>query len=228
MIRSGTTLLDQILSRHQAIKSAGECEYWTSRGVSTTIALMDGSLPKGRLRQLGEEYVQNLRRAGGDAPKIVDKMPPNFEHLGLIHCALPNAKILLIRRNPLDTALSIYMTHFGLGPPYAYNKGNIVSHYRHYLNTMEHWRASLPTGTMFELDYEDLVLNSEPVVRNVLEFLGLDWDSSCLEQGSGDSAIQTPSRWQARQPIYKSSVERWKRYEPWLGELLSLRNASGS
>ena len=216
MIRSGTTLLDQIVSSHREVASAGELRFWITEADRQVRGENRGP------RTIAKEYLQLLQEAGGKARHETDKMPLNYAYLGLIHSVLPNAKILHIRRNPLDTCLSIYSTHLGLGPRFAYDKGNIVFNYREYLRLLEHWRTALPEGTMFELDYEQLVSDPEPVTRKAIEFCGLDWDPECLSHQRSASAIHTPSRWQARQPMYRTSVDKWKAYEPYLGEFAAL------
>lgn len=227
MIRSGTTLLDQILSSHPQIATAGEQPFWKLEGGRlTTRWNLLGEIRPGEISEIRESYLEVLRNFAGDSPRITDKMPLNYEFLGLIHGAFPKAKILHIRRNPVDTCLSIYMTHFGGGPNFAYKQENIVCHYREYLSLMEHWRAVLPEESFFELDYEELVADKERVTREAIDFCGLPWDDACLRHDENPSAVSTPSRWQARQPIYNSSVERWRRYEPWLGALLDLKNVS--
>jgi hypothetical protein len=151
-------------------------------------------------------------------------MPINFRHLGLIRIAFPEARILHIRRDPLDTCLSIYMTYFAGGPTFAYNRTNIVAYYRAYLGLMEHWRSVLPSSHFHELRYEDLVSDPEATARAAIEFCGLPWEEACLRFHQSSRVVGTPSRWQARQPVYKSSVGRWRNYEPWLAEFLALSN----
>jgi hypothetical protein len=165
-----------------------------------------------------------LEAEAGDARHVTDKMPVNYRHLGLVHLAFPQAKILHIRRNPLDTCLSIYMTFLHGESNFAYNRENIVAFYRSYLRVMEHWRSVLPTNRFFELDYEDLVARPEAVTRQILDFCGLPWNDACLSPNVGRGPVATPSRWQVRQPIYTDSIARWRRYEPWLGALNGLLN----
>lgn len=210
MIRSGTTLLEQMLSAHSEIGAAGELRFWmeaAQRPITGDVAL---------------RYLEELERAAPDGPRVTDKMPLNFNHLGLVHAACPNAKILHLRRNPVDTCLSIWTTYFGSGPSFAYCKEHIVAYYRHYLATMEHWRSVLSSENLFELDYETLVASPEETMRTVLAFLNLPWEEACLHPEGNRSSINTPSRWQARQPVHGASVERWRRVEPWLGAFSEL------
>jgi tetratricopeptide (TPR) repeat protein len=220
MIRSGTTLLDQILSSHRSVKSAGELQFWTEE--TTRLAFGE---PEGRPDDLGglaDEYLCYIELLAGRSERITDKMPLNFAYAGVIHRALPDARFIHIRRHPVDTCLSIYTTYFGLGPRFAYSKANIVAYYREYLRTMDYWRERLPSDRLLEIDYEELIADPESVIPRAVEFCGLAWDDACLHHDLNTSAINTPSRWQARQPIYRTSLERWRRYEPWLGEFAEL------
>ena len=221
MIRSGTTLLDQILSSHPDAGSAGELMFWTIEA-DRHLAAGAPALVESERSRLAAAYRQLLRSKAGDQPRSIDKMPLNYAHLGLIHEVCPGAKILHIRRDPLDTCVSIYTNHFGLGPIFAYSKANIAFNYREYLRLMDHWRQTIPPTTLYELDYEDLVSGSEGKIKDVLAFLGLPWNDACLRHTANRGAVRTPSRWQARQEIYNTSIGRWRHYEPWLGEL---RNA---
>ena len=224
MIRSGTTLLDQIVSSHPAVASGGELRFWIEEGRRLAVQSAVPSDPQ--LRALAEEYVTYAQLLAGSAERITDKMPLNFAYAGLIHQALPNARFLHIRRHPIDIALSIWTTFFGQGPLFAYDKANIVAYYREYERSMAHWRATLPSDRLYELDYEALIADPSSVIPRVIEFLGLPWDDACLHHDQNQSAINTPSRWQARQPIYRTSVERWRRYEPWLSEFKDLEPAT--
>jgi hypothetical protein len=151
-------------------------------------------------------------------------MPTNYHHAGLISMALPNSKLIHLRRNPLDTCLSIYTTFLGPGTQFAYNKRNIIGYYRAYLDIMEHWRKVLPPGQMLEIDYEDLVTDKETVLRRVLDFGGLSWNENVLSHESHAGQVSTPSLYTARQPVNARSVARWRRFEPWLGEFLELKD----
>lgn len=225
MIRSGTTLTDQIVSSHPMVNSAGEQPFWKLDGTRVTHSWHTKGICLTDIQYLAKNYLTVLNAVGGDAPRVTDKQPLNYELLGLIHIVFPKAKIIHIRRNPVDTCLSIYSTHFGGGPNFAYRQQNIVFHYREYLRLMEHWRQVLPANSLFEIDYEELVADKEGVTRQVIAFCGLPWDDACLHHDEKKSSVTTPSRWQARQPVYTSSVQKWRHYEPWLGELLDLKDA---
>lgn len=220
MIRSGTTLLDQIVSSHPSVASGGELRFWIEE---TLRLVVQSTVPTDQeLRSLSHEYMEYARLLAGSEPYITDKMPLNFAYAGVMHLAMPNARFLHIRRHPIDTCLSIYTTYFGQGALFAYDRRNIVEYYRAYLEAMDYWRSVLPADRLLELDYEDLVADPARVVPQVIEFCGLPWDDACLRHDQNQSAINTPSRWQARQPIYRTSLERWRNYEPWLEEFAEL------
>ena len=217
MMRSGTTLAEQILSSHPKVAAAGEQLFWTRnwpRAVSTT-----ASAPG----QLGEEYVQMLRQFGTAALRITDKMPGNYMFAGLIHQELPRARLIHMRRHPIDTCLSIWATPNHMPHEGGHDKGNIAFVYREYLRLMEHWRTLLPNNSFLEVDYEELVEKPEVVSRRMIEFCGLEWDEACLRPEENKRLVATPSAWQVRQPVYGTSVARWKRFEPWLGKFGDLR-----
>lgn len=225
MVRSGTTLLDQIVSSHPVVRSAGETVFWMEESDRLYACWRDAIDPND-LDDLANRYLRHLAEESGDAPRITDKMPLNFLHIGHIHATFPNAKIIHIRRNPIDTCLSIYATHFGGGPHFAYKKEHIVFYYQQYLRLMEHWRRVIPEDRLLELDYEELVNDRRRVVEEVLGFCGLPWAEACMHHEDNAAAITTPSRWQARQPVYSTSVEKWRRFEPWLGAFEQLKSAA--
>jgi tetratricopeptide (TPR) repeat protein len=216
MMRSGTTLVEQILSSHPEIGAAGEQPFWLDNWRSAMTEAQDEVDPDG-IDLIATRYLAMLFGRQPGKSRIVDKMPANYPGLGIIHLALPQAKIIHIRRNPVDTCISIYTTANRSHPEYAHDRDNIATAYRQYLRVMDHWRSALPAGTMLEIDYEDLVADSEPVTRRMIEFCGLQWDDACLRPEQNARVVITPSVWQVRQPIYRSSVERWRRFEPWLG-----------
>ncbi len=225
MIRSGTTLLDQVISSHPEVKSAGEPVFWM-RESDRIRRLRDQELSADQIQDIAQRYLAVLEAVAGTSPRITDKMPLNYAHLGLIHRIFPDAKIIHLRRHPLDTCFSIYTTFLGQGPTFGYNASNIVFNYRLYLKLMSHWRQVLPESQFLEVDYESLIENREVVARQIIEFCELDWSDDCLHHERNESSIRTPSKWQARQPIYSSSIHRWAPYEAWLGELLELRNGT--
>jgi tetratricopeptide (TPR) repeat protein len=227
MIRSGTTLVEQIVSSHPAIGAAGELRFWGEKGVILGDAAA-GALRPAAARGMVEDYCKLLREIAPAASRVTDKMPTNFLMIGLIHLIFPRARIIHCLRDPVDTCLSIYVTPYANSTDFAHDRGSIVFYYEQYARLMAHWRRVLPADRFLEVNYEELVANREPVARQMITFCGLDWDGRCLHHERNDRIIRTPSLWQARQPVYKSSVARWRRYEPWLGEFRKLLPRAGA
>src|SRR6185437_12804981 len=150
-----------------------------------------------------------------------------FAHLGVIHQLFPCAAIVHCRRHPVDTCLSIFSTNFETAFDFAADRSDLAFFYRQYQRLMEHWRTILPANRFIEIDYEALVSDPEPTTRRLIAGCGLEWNNLCLAPHRNQRLIATASLWQARQPIYRTSIERWRRYEPWLGDLLALLPASG-
>ena len=221
MPRSGTTLTERIISSHPVVAGGGELPFWPENGTPWEAERSRG-VSAGPLQRLAQDYLAVLRDIGPDALRVIDKMPPNFIWIGLIHLAFPKARIIHCKRNPIDTCLSIYSTYFTARMDFASDRGDLAFFYRQYGRLMEHWRQVLPPEIYYETVYEDLVADREMRSRELIAFCGLDWDDSCLVPEQNERAVRTASVWQARQPVYKTSVERWRRYEPWLGELREL------
>ncbi len=224
MMRSGTTLVEQILSSHPDVAAGGEQEFWSKRGLECIGSNGEPDLVK--LRVLSREYQKHLVAIDPEALHVTDKMPANYLYLGLIHAAFPNARIVHTRRSPADTAISIYATPNRARIDYAHDKASIVAAYKEYARLMDHWRTVLPADRFMEVRYEDLVDDRGKVTRALAEFLDLPWHDSMLTPESNDRSVVTPSVWQVRQPMYRTSIERWRRFEPWLGpfgELLELQ-----
>ncbi len=221
MPRSGTTLVEQILSSHPLVAAGGEREFWSGRGPDWAHCGVDGLVPAA-IAGLADDYRAELARIAPDATRVTDKMPHNFMWIGLIHLVFPRARIIHCRRHPVDTCLSLYFTFFERKLSFASDRGNLVFEYRQYEKLMKHWRAVLPDDRFLDVDYEALVAERETWTRRLVEFCGLDWDDACLHHERNRGTVKTASLWQARQPIYRNSVARWRRYEPWLGELREL------
>jgi hypothetical protein len=136
--------------------------------------------------------------------------------------ALPGARIIHCRRNPVDTCLSMFFTNFTTGHEYTWDRSDLAFSYHQYERLMEHWRRVLEDDRFIEVQYETLIADREAETRRLIAFCGLDWDEACLTPDRNGRAVSTASLWQARQPVYATSVERWRRYEPWLGELRDL------
>jgi hypothetical protein len=147
-------------------------------------------------------------------------MPLNYSSLGLIRAAYPAARIIHCRRDPRDTALSIYLTPYRRGPDFAHDLDNIAVAYQQYDRLMAHWRRVIPASNFFEVDYEHLVTEPEATTRAMIAFLGLDWNDACLDPAANDRPVNTPSQWQVRQPVYRQSVGRWRNYESYLAKWL--------
>jgi hypothetical protein len=153
---------------------------------------------------------------------VTDKMPFNFLWAGLIHVAFPRAIIIHCRRAPVDTALSIHQTHFHPSLALPTGGAELVAYFRSYHRLTDHWRSVLPADCFLEVDYEELTRAPEPAIRRIIAACGLPWHDACLRPEANPRAVKTPSKWQTRQPIYRTSVARWRRYEPWLGPLRAL------
>ena len=220
MPRSGTTLVEQILASHPSVAAGGERSFWLQRAEAIGKAPQPATAEAAAVK----DYLALLTGIGPKATRVTDKMPYNFLNIGLIRRLFPKARIIHCRRHPLDNALSLYFSRFARVHEYAYDRADIAHYYRDYQRLMEHWRrALLPPECFLEIDYEQLVSDQEPVTRRLLEFCGLPWDAACLDFFRTERPIGTLSAWQARQPLYRGAMERWRRYEPWLGELESLR-----
>jgi tetratricopeptide (TPR) repeat protein len=208
MPRSGTSLAEQILSSHACVFGAGEVAFW------------DKADP--RNGQLAQDYLNRVREHAADALRITDKMPANFLYLGLIHCVFPRARIIHMQRHPLDTCLSVFFQNFFNVSPYANDLSHLAHYYGQYLRIMQHWRSVLPADTLLEVQYEELVQDTEAWARRMVDFVGLAWDPSCLEFHRTERAVITASKWQVRQKINTGSVGRWRRYARYLAPLQHL------
>jgi tetratricopeptide (TPR) repeat protein len=225
MPRSGTTLVEQIVSSHPEVAAGGELIFWNGRG-----AAWDQAGPAGTeaafLAHAAAEYLGLLRAIGPKAVRVTDKMPFNFLWAGLIHLAFPRATIIHCRRAVIDTALSIHQTHFHPSMAFPTGGAELVAYFESYRRLTDHWRSVLPADRFIEVDYEELTRAPEPAIRRIIASCGLSWHNACLRPEQNRRAVKTPSKWQARQPIYRNSVERWRRYEPWLGPLRALLNGA--
>jgi tetratricopeptide (TPR) repeat protein len=226
MPRSGTTLVEQIVSMHPEVGAGDELHFWNERGAKWLSSVVAGIVAVGNektfLHKAASDYLDVLRAIAPKAARVTDKMPFNFLWAGLIHAAFPRATIIHCRRAPVDTALSIHQTHFHPSLAFPTGGADLVAYFRDYQRLMEHWRNVLPADCLIEVAYEDLTRQPEPIVRRIIEACGLSWNDACLRPETNPRAVKTPSKWQTRQPIYRSSVARWKRYEPWLGPLSAL------
>jgi tetratricopeptide (TPR) repeat protein len=222
MLRSGTTLAEQILASHPNVFAAGELTYWNAASAAHRASALEAPAHGTLLRKLADDYLRLLQDLSDDALRVVDKMPTNFAFLGLIHAALPGARIIHMRRNPIDTCLSIYFQDFETAVSYANDLEDLAHYYTEYLRIMKHWRSVLPEDAILDVSYEGLVDNQEEWSRKMLEFIGLPWDPRCLDFHETRRAVITASKWQVRQKITGSSVLRWRNYEKFLAPLLHL------
>lgn len=229
MPRSGTTLLEQILCSHASVHGAGELvdlneAITKATGASAGKPFTAGVtvLSEADIKKLGDDYLKRVWKLSPDSAYITDKMPANFFYLGLIHLALPHAKIIHAMRDPMDSCFSCYSRLFNDTMEFAYDQGTLGRYYRRYMTLMRHWHAVLPPGTILDLPYEDMVADTEGQARRVLEFVGLPWDPSCLEFYKNERLVKTASVAQVRKPIYKSSVARWKHFARHLKPLYDL------
>jgi hypothetical protein len=170
------------------------------------------TLTADRLRRLGGEYRHRVAAAAPPARRIVDKMPDNFRLAGLIHLALPNARIIHTIRDPIDTCLSCFETVFAGELSFAYDLGELGHYYRAYERLMQHWREVLPPGVMLDVHYEAVVDDIETEARRLIAHCGLDWDEACLEFHRTQRVVRTASAMQVRQPLYRGSVGRSRAY----------------
>ena len=221
--RSGTTLVEQILSAHPDVAAGGELSFWNERGGAWEQAPSMEAKAQ-RLASSAQDYLRLLRTISSSARRVTDKMPLNFQWAGLIHLALPRATIVHCRRSPLDTALSIHQTHFNPRLLFPTGGASLVGFIQAYQRLCAHWRRVLPPQRFIEIEYESLVENPEPVIRRVVAACGLSWNDACLSPERNARPVKTPSKWQARQSIYRHAVDRWRSYEPWLGPLSLLRD----
>lgn len=222
MPRSGTTLIEQILSSHAQVTGAGELSALrlvTERSMifPDGIEVMNGA----EATRMGQAYLDQITKLAQGSVRVIDKMPGNFIYAGLIPLILPQARIIHARRNAVDTCLSCYTKLFGGEQRFSYNQTELGEFYRLYEELMAHWRVILPPDRFLEVEYEAVVDDVEQQARRMIEFLGLPWDAACLEFQANRRVVRTASVNQVRQPLYKSSKGRWKAYEPWLGPLLA-------
>jgi Flp pilus assembly protein TadD len=227
MMRSGTTLAEQILASHPQVHGAGELQklgQLTSGpparlGTTEDYPECMARLDQQTAQSLAEEYLRELRQRGPTAARVVDKMPVNFLWLGLIATLLPRARIIHCRRDPLDTCLSCYFQNFSQLNAFTLDLQHLGAYYREYERQMAHW-AEVLSLPIFELSYEELTADQEAVSRRLVAFCGLEWDDRCLRFHETERLVRTASRLQVRKPMYRSAVGRWKRYESHLQPLI--------
>jgi tetratricopeptide (TPR) repeat protein len=222
MPRSGTSLAEQILASHPAVFGAGELPFWNPASAQVAAAAVRGEPAHAAVAPFADEYLRLLAERSADALRVTDKMPGNFAYMGLIHAAFPNARFIHMGRGPVDTCLSIYFQNFHLVHSYTNDLGDLAHYYTEYLRITRHWRSVLPPDVILEVPYEALIEDPETWSRKMVEFIGLPWDAACLDFHRTSRNVSTFSRWQVRQKINKSSVDRWQNYAQYVGPLLPL------
>ena len=224
MIRSGTTLLEQMLSAHPAVEGAGELWFWMDHSHE---AIQPGtmSLDPSRMSMLHESYLKLLEGLSADVPHVTDKMPGNSLFVGFIHGCFPNARILCLRRNLVDVASSIWTTYFSKSPDFGHHKGHIMTVIRQHERLRDHWLNVIPPNRFMEVQYESLAADPEPLIRSVLDFCGLDWNDACIRPENNRRFVSTPSVWRVNRPVDTASVNKKSRYGSLLGEFLELEDA---
>ncbi len=226
MPRSGTTLVEQILASHPQVEGAGELREM-GYIVQNLPQLVGGDLPypdciaaldRATAQEIANAYLAQLRECSADALRVTDKLPNNFQRIGLIHLLFPNARIIHCKRDRLSTCWSCFVQNFGDGQVFSYDLGNVGRYYRLYEDLMNHWHTVLP-GLILDVKYEDVVANLERESRRIIAHCGLDWDPRCLDFHMTERPVVTASYQQVRQPIYTSSLDRWRAYERYLDPL---------
>jgi tetratricopeptide (TPR) repeat protein len=229
MPRSGTTLVEQILASHSKVYGAGEIETFyqamakfdSRNGAAAKFPDFIPAMSRDALRDLGSDYIELTKSAIPDAERIVNKVTLNFKYVGLIHLTLPDARIIHIRRDPLDTCFSCFSLLFtGFALPFTYELGELGRYYRGYAAVMEHWRNVLPPGVMIEVQYEDLIADIEGQARAIVDHCGLPWEDACLAFHETRRPVKTASSVQVRERVYRTSIGRWRPYEAFLQPLI--------
>ncbi len=228
--RTGTTLVDRILSSHPDVVAAGELNVFAALVKETVRTRSDLVLDPETLQmagahnidQIGYQYMQNTRELARGAKRMTDKMPFNFFYAGLIHRTLPNARMVVLRRGAMDSCLSNYRQLFTIQRSYytySYQLEATARFYRHFDDLIGHWRETLPKDRFMEVRYEDIVFDQENQTRNLLDFCDLSWDDACMRFHENTAPVATASSVQVRQPLYSGSIGRWKKYGDGLDEL---------
>lgn len=234
MPRSGTTLTETVIASHPEVHGAGELH-----DLQRLLPLDTGN-PEARypfaitrlspqgLSRVAQDYVDGLGRRAPDTPRVTDKMPANFLYLGLIHALMPGARIIHTVRDPIDTCLSCFTRLFDRAQLHSYDQVEVARYYNAYRRLMEHWRRVLPRDAFLDLEYEALVSDFEPQARRLIDWCGLSWDDACLSPHKTRRSIRTASVTQVRQPIYTTSLAKWKAYEAHLAPMIQTLNAHGT
>ena len=231
MPRSGSTLVEQVLASHSQVFGAGEIDDIHSiaetmgKRITPHAAYPDfmHSIPAPVLNGFAQSYITRMKGLSNnaDVTRVINKQLMNFQYIGLISELFPKARIIHIRRNPLDTCLSCFFQNFSNGVAWSFNLDHLGRFYLLYQRMMEHWRHGVDIN-MIEIDYEDLVNNQEDVSRKIIAACGLKWQKNCLEFNKTKREVSTASFWQVRQPLYNRSISRWQNYEKHLEPLIRI------
>jgi tetratricopeptide (TPR) repeat protein len=222
MMRSGTSLIEQIIAAHPCAAGAGELPFWSEVALKHPEALSGAGLSEPLRQKLARAYLNTLNQQPAAAQRVVDKSTYNLDHLGLIHSVFPNARIIYVRRDPLDVCLSCYFNQLSPAQNFTMDLEDLAHYYREHQRMMAHWAKVLPAGTLLEVRYADLVSNQEHGTRRILEFIGLGWDERCLDSHTAERPVLTASFWQVRQKMYKTSLGRWRNYRKFIAPLRTL------
>lgn len=222
MPRSGTTLVEQILAAHPSVHAAGELGVYVKQhevGFFEAALTSFTGVSSKDLENLGARYARYVESLAPDAARVTDKWPWNFKFAGIIRLALPNAKLVHVKRDPLDTCFSCFATVFSGDLPYKHDLGELGRYYRSYQRLMDHWRSVLPPGAMLEMTYEDLIADFEMEARRLVEYCGLEWDEACSNFWRARRRVRTASSVQVRQPLYDRAVGRAQPFHEYLAPL---------
>ena len=214
LFRTGSTLIEQMLSSHSKVLAGGERDYFAKQVSSNELDFPNGlsQLTNFDLSKLATEYDDETKKLYGTEQFVTDKRPDNFVYLDLIKRVFPKAKIIFTTRDAIDNCLSIYFTRLSSGFDYSVDLKSIAHYYKQHMKLLDHWK-SLFKDDLFALNYDELISEPELHIRQVLDFLNLDWEENCLDFYKLKNPVKTASVWQVRQPLYSSSSGRWKNYQ---------------
>jgi len=222
MMRSGTSLAEQIIASHPLARGAGELPFWKEAALVHSGSIRRGMFGESQRKALAEAYLALIGANTGKILRVVDKTTFNLDHLGLIHSVFPNARIIFMQRDPADTCLSCYFQQFFASLNFTMDLSDLAHYYREHLRLIAHWREVLPPTNLLTVSYSDLVSEPEQTMRRMLDFVGLEWNRSCLDFHQTQRTVLTASAWQVRQKLHTDSLGRAARYEKFLGPLRSL------
>ena len=226
MPRSGTSLVEQIIASHPSARGAGELAFWSDAMRKHEQNLRGEAIADPLRKKLADSYLQVLAAQAPDGTRVVDKATFNTDYLGVIRVVLPKARVIYVRRDPIDSCLSCYFQQFPPDVNFAMDLADLAHFYAEHQRLLAHWRAVLPPGFMLEVPYAELLAQQELWTRKIVEFLGLEWDARCLDFTSTQRTVLTSSYWQVRQKMYKTSLGRWHHYEKFISPLLGLRDTT--